>query len=88
MFNWKGFVMTTFTVVGFYEDTGQRFCHTVEADGWVDAVEGVCQMFTDGELVIVEVFEGDLVPLTKASKIEYRVDWVQAEEDCDDDSKL
>jgi hypothetical protein len=67
--------MKTFTVVGFYEDNGQRFCASAEAEDWVDAITSICQTYTEGELVIVEVFEGDLLPLTESCQIEYRDEW-------------
>jgi hypothetical protein len=72
--------MKTFTVVGFYDDTGQRFCASAEAESWDDAVTQICREYTKGELVIVEVFAGDLEPLTEASLIEYREDWPGLEE--------
>lgn len=73
--------MKTYTVVGFYDDTGQRFCSSVQAETYIDAITYTFQNYPNGDLAIVEVFEGDLDPLTCSSKVEYREDWPGLEEE-------
>ena len=52
--------MTQYTVIGFYEDTRQRYMQQIEAESPCDAVTAALLLLEDGhdELVIVDVIAG------------------------------
>lgn len=48
-----------FTVVGFYEDTEQRFCETVDAADSAEAEKEVFDSHPDSDLIITGVLKGE-----------------------------
>ena len=67
--------MKTYTVVGFYEDTGQRVVQHWTASDPFEAINNAFANSFTYELVVVEVFEGKLLGLTESSRIEYQSDF-------------
>jgi len=62
--------MQEFTVIGFWEDTGQRFSYFIKAEGADQAEELVKAKFADSsDLKVVAVIEGYHKPKETATRI-------------------
>lgn len=72
--------MQPFTVIGYYEESGQRYCSHQIGETWVEAVQSAILEIVE-ELVIVEVIAGHHAGLTESQQIENSIDFPTAEEE-------
>jgi hypothetical protein len=66
--------MERFTVIGYYDETGERYNGHIRAVTWTDAVE-VAILEAGMDLVIVEVLAGHHKGLAFANLVEHACDW-------------
>lgn len=72
--------MPKFTVIGYYEDNGQRFGTCVEAENWVEAVKATANVTNSpSTLVICDVIAGDHRCLTEGMYVENLSDYIDTE---------
>jgi hypothetical protein len=67
--------LAKFTVVGYYEESGQRYCSNLAGDTWVEATQAAIAE-AGMDLIVVEVFPGWLAGLTEGDHVEHACDFV------------
>jgi aminoglycoside phosphotransferase family enzyme len=67
--------MNEFTVIGYFENNGQRYSGHHQGETWTDAVKDAITATAHSELVIVEVIAGFHQGLTEGECVESAGDW-------------
>lgn len=73
--------MNQYTIIGYYDDTLQRYCGHFNGTTWMQAVQDcINSVGTDTTLMIVEVLQGFHMGLTDAHSVEPAEDFPMPEE--------
>jgi hypothetical protein len=69
-----------YTVIGYFENTGDRYTGHHQGETWTDAVADAIKATNEADLVIVEVIAGFHEGLAESGYVEHACDFPMGEE--------